>query len=165
MTCQNVQIIKLPSIPSQKQEKIYYDSEWKVCKEENAKYYRVYGTYDNLSNSWPIKSYYKNGTIQFIGNVQNNSHEAINCRTAKCNDQAIFYNEKGLKTSIYFYKNGVLHGPSSYFYENGKLKMWGTAKTPYEKDILWDKIKAIGGEKPSDIMADIEVADKKKQTR
>jgi len=107
----------------QKQEKIYYDSEWKVCKEENAKYYRVYGTYDNLSNSWPIKSYYKNGTIQFIGNVQNNSHEAINCRTAKCNDQAIFYNEKGLKTSIYFYKNGVLHGPSSYFYENGKLKM------------------------------------------
>ncbi len=43
--------------------------------------------------------------------------------------------------------------------ENGKLKMWGTAKTQYEKDVLWDKIKAIGGDKPSDIMADIKVAD------
>lgn len=43
--------------------------------------------------------------------------------------------------------------------ENGVLKIKGTVKTPYEKDILWDKIKAIGGEKPSDIMANILVED------
>jgi nucleoid-associated protein YgaU len=43
--------------------------------------------------------------------------------------------------------------------ENGQLKVWGTAKTPYEKDLLWNKIKQIGGENPSDIMADITVAD------
>ena len=43
--------------------------------------------------------------------------------------------------------------------ENGKLKVWGTAKTQYEKNILWDKIKEIGGENPADIMADIKVAD------
>jgi nucleoid-associated protein YgaU len=43
--------------------------------------------------------------------------------------------------------------------ENGQLKVWGTAKTPYEKDLIWDKIKAIGGENPSDIMADIKVTD------
>jgi len=43
--------------------------------------------------------------------------------------------------------------------ENGVLKMKGTAKTQYEKDILWDKIKEIGGESPSDIMANITVAD------
>lgn len=43
--------------------------------------------------------------------------------------------------------------------ENGVLKIKGTAKTPYEKDILWDKIKEIGGESPSDILANIEVAD------
>ncbi|SEQ43111.1 LysM domain-containing protein [Hyunsoonleella jejuensis] len=43
--------------------------------------------------------------------------------------------------------------------ENGQLKVWGTANTPYEKDLLWDKIKEIGGENPSDIMADIKVAD------
>ena len=43
--------------------------------------------------------------------------------------------------------------------ENGQLKVWGTAKTQYEKDLIWDKIKEIGGENPSDIMADIKVAD------
>jgi nucleoid-associated protein YgaU len=43
--------------------------------------------------------------------------------------------------------------------ENGVLKVWGTTNTPYEKNLLWDKIKEIGGDNPSDIMADIKVAD------
>lgn len=43
--------------------------------------------------------------------------------------------------------------------ENGKLKVWGTANTQYEKNLLWDKIKEIGGDNPADIMADIKVAD------
>ncbi len=43
--------------------------------------------------------------------------------------------------------------------ENGQLKVWGTAKTPYEKNLLWDEIKKVGGENPTDIMADIKVAD------
>jgi len=43
--------------------------------------------------------------------------------------------------------------------ENGTLKVWGTTKTPYEKNLLWDKIKEIGGENPTDIMADIKIAD------
>ncbi len=43
--------------------------------------------------------------------------------------------------------------------ENGQLQVWGTANTPYEKDLIWDKIKEVGGENPSDIMADIKVAD------
>jgi nucleoid-associated protein YgaU len=42
---------------------------------------------------------------------------------------------------------------------DGKLKVWGTAATQYEKNILWDKIKEVGGENPTDIMADIKVAD------
>ncbi|WP_298553415.1 LysM peptidoglycan-binding domain-containing protein [uncultured Algibacter sp.] len=43
--------------------------------------------------------------------------------------------------------------------ENGVLKIKGTANTQYEKDILWDKIKTIGGDNPSDIIANISVAD------
>lgn len=43
--------------------------------------------------------------------------------------------------------------------DNDKLKVWGTAATQYEKNLIWDKIKEIGGENPSDIMADIKVAD------
>lgn len=42
---------------------------------------------------------------------------------------------------------------------NGQLRVWGTAATQYEKNLLWDKIKEIGGDEPSDIMADIKVAD------
>lgn len=43
--------------------------------------------------------------------------------------------------------------------EGGKLKVWGTAATPHHKNLLWDEIKKVGGENPSDIMADIKVAD------
>ncbi|WP_299670957.1 LysM peptidoglycan-binding domain-containing protein [uncultured Polaribacter sp.] len=43
--------------------------------------------------------------------------------------------------------------------EDGKLKIWGTASNQYEKNLLWDEIKKVGGENPSDIMADIKVDD------
>ncbi len=42
---------------------------------------------------------------------------------------------------------------------NGILKVSGTAKTQYEKNLLWDAIKNAGGENPSDIIADINVED------
>ena len=43
--------------------------------------------------------------------------------------------------------------------EDGKLKMWGTAPYQYQKNLIWDEIKRVGGENPSDFMADIKVAD------
>jgi len=43
--------------------------------------------------------------------------------------------------------------------ENGVLHVSGTAKTQYEKNLIWDSIKAAGGDSPSDIVADIAVAD------
>jgi nucleoid-associated protein YgaU len=41
---------------------------------------------------------------------------------------------------------------------NGVLTMTGTVETPHEKNLLWDKIKAAGGANPTDIIADIKVA-------
>lgn len=41
----------------------------------------------------------------------------------------------------------------------GILKVKGEAHTQYEKDLIWDKIKEIGGEHPTDIKANITVAD------
>ena len=41
--------------------------------------------------------------------------------------------------------------------EVGGFKLNALAKTQYQKDILWDKIKEIGGEQPADITADIKV--------
>lgn len=43
--------------------------------------------------------------------------------------------------------------------EGGVLKVKGQAATQYEKNLLWDKIKEIGGENPSDIQANITVED------
>ena len=44
--------------------------------------------------------------------------------------------------------------------EDGKLKIGGMAKTQYQKDRMWDKIKEIsGGGIPADLEADIKVAD------
>ncbi|MEY8019958.1 LysM peptidoglycan-binding domain-containing protein [Muriicola sp. E247] len=54
-------------------------------------------------------------------------------------------------------KLGIADGKVSE--ENGVLKVKGQAKTQYEKNLLWDKIKEIGGQSPSDIKANITVAD------
>lgn len=43
--------------------------------------------------------------------------------------------------------------------ENGILHVTGTAKNQYEKNLLWDEIKKIGGDNPTDIMANISVED------
>lgn len=43
--------------------------------------------------------------------------------------------------------------------EGNILKVKGTTKTQYEKNLLWDEIKRIGGESPTDIEADIKVED------
>ena len=48
---------------------------------------------------------------------------------------------------------GVQNG--SVVEENGVLKVAGTVKTPYEKNLMWDVIKSIGGDAPADIIADI----------
>lgn len=41
----------------------------------------------------------------------------------------------------------------------GVLKIKGEAHTQYEKDLIWDKIKEIGGEHAADIKANISVGD------
>jgi LysM repeat protein len=42
---------------------------------------------------------------------------------------------------------------------DGILHIAGTAKNQYEKNLIWDKIKEIGGDNPTDIIADISVED------
>lgn len=41
---------------------------------------------------------------------------------------------------------------------NGILRVWGTVQYGEQKDQLWDAIKAAGGSHPTDIVADIKVA-------
>lgn len=52
---------------------------------------------------------------------------------------------------------GIKNGDVSE--EGGVLIIKGEANTPYEKNLIWDKIKEIGGEKAADVKANISVAD------
>jgi nucleoid-associated protein YgaU len=45
---------------------------------------------------------------------------------------------------------------SSIVEENGVLKVSAVVNTPYDKNIIWDKIKEIGGANPTDIIADFQ---------
>jgi hypothetical protein len=42
--------------------------------------------------------------------------------------------------------------------EGGVFKLSGSLNTQYEKNLVWDKIKAVGGEAHTDISADLKVA-------
>jgi len=44
--------------------------------------------------------------------------------------------------------------------EEGYLKVYGIVHTQYEKNVIWDKIKEVGGTSPTDIKADIRVETK-----
>jgi nucleoid-associated protein YgaU len=41
---------------------------------------------------------------------------------------------------------------------NGVLTVTGLVETEYDKNLLWDQIKEVGGATPSDIIADIRVS-------
>lgn len=41
--------------------------------------------------------------------------------------------------------------------DGGALKINGTVSTQYQKNLIWDKIKEVGGENAHDIKADIKV--------
>ena len=43
--------------------------------------------------------------------------------------------------------------------EGGVLTIKGEANTPYEKNLIWNKIKQVGGENASDVKANISVSD------
>ncbi len=44
--------------------------------------------------------------------------------------------------------------------EAGKLNLSGTVNTQYEKNKIWDKIKEVGGERQTEISADLQVLNK-----
>ncbi|MHB9142749.1 MAG: trypsin-like peptidase domain-containing protein [Paludibacter sp.] len=129
----------------QKQEKIFYNEDWKGCSESKASFYRVV-TFDN--NGKPIgkvKDYYISGELQseqegalnidkendqnslFIGKstgyFKSGNKEFVDLR----DDSGQFllnihWYENGNKRYEVKYKNGKLDGLYVSYYENGKVK-------------------------------------------
>ena len=69
---------------------------------------------------------------------------------------SLFAQEKKNAIVENYQKLGVKDG--SVIEENGVLKVRGTTETQYQKDQIWDKIKEISGDNPSDLIADINVS-------
>jgi antitoxin component YwqK of YwqJK toxin-antitoxin module len=107
------------SLFGQSKNQIYYNSNWNLCPRAEAKYYRIYGSYDKNSKAWNLTTYYINGKIQWKGKVKNNDKKATNCRSAKCHEIAIWYYENGRKKIQRSYTNGILNGISVSYDKNG----------------------------------------------
>lgn len=52
---------------------------------------------------------------------------------------------------------GSQYGNLSASEDNGRLQISGTVHSEYQKNQIWDRIKEIGGDAPSDLAADIRV--------
>ena len=52
---------------AQKQEKVFYDKNWKVCSESKAEYYRLMTLDENRKSIGKVKDYYLNGQLQYEG--------------------------------------------------------------------------------------------------
>jgi antitoxin component YwqK of YwqJK toxin-antitoxin module len=111
------------SFYGQNNEAVYYDSNWSLCQKKEAKYYRIYNSYDKDSKTWEIKTYYINGTIQWIGRVKNNDPKATKCSSAQCHGIATWFNENGNKSSERTYMNGVLNGTALSYNDKGVITL------------------------------------------
>lgn len=60
------------------------------------------------------------------------------------------------KTALQLLRDHSLEGVDTQELD-GQLIVTATVSTPYEKDVVWNEIKAIGGERPGDLAADIRV--------
>jgi len=131
------------SLLAQKQEKIYYDKDWKGCSQSKAEYYRLI-TFD--SDGKPVGKvfdYYITGELQWEGILSffTKSDDLKNIQEGLCiwyykngkksresnfimgKEEGVttFWHENGNKARIIEFKNGVPVGQSIDYYENGKI--------------------------------------------
>jgi S1-C subfamily serine protease len=103
----------------QEQEKIYYNSEWKVCKESKAEYYRLITLDENGKPIGKVKDYYITGELQWEGNVSyvDKDDNSKDISEGLC----VWYYENGNKARESTMVNGVENGITTYWHENGKI--------------------------------------------
>lgn len=90
--------------------KIFFDTEWKICKENDAKYYRICN-WDNEKNYFDgaFSDYMINGSKIIEGNYEN----------GKKNGLFIFYYESGIEFTRGEFNNDIPMGKWIWRYPNG----------------------------------------------
>ena len=129
----------------QKQEKIYYDKDWKGCSQSKAEYYRIVSFDENNKPVGKIKDYFLTGEIQgiadgaitidrkndknsiFTGNIisyyrnGNKKDEGFFSENATPQILKIYYENGQLKEEMSFNDKGDLHGYNNSYFQSGKL--------------------------------------------
>ena len=106
--------------------KIFYDSDWEVCNETQAHYYRII-TYDaNTNTKGAFKDYYITGEVQMKGYFSHIDHQD---ETKNIKDgEVIIYYKNGQENKVYFVEDGLANGDYKEYHENGVLATTGSVK-------------------------------------
>jgi len=102
---------------SQKQEKIYYNSDWKVCNQSKAEYYRLITIDENGKPIGKVKDYYISGKLQWEGyfSYVDKYDNSKDINEGLC----IWYYENGRKYRESNMVKNLEEGLTTYWHENG----------------------------------------------
>jgi S1-C subfamily serine protease/antitoxin component YwqK of YwqJK toxin-antitoxin module len=99
------------------EEKIYYDSDWKVCNKSKAEYYRLITFDENKKPKGKVKDFYITGELQWEGYFssvdKNDNSKDIN------EGECIWYYKNGNKSRQSYMENNLENGLTTYWYESG----------------------------------------------
>jgi S1-C subfamily serine protease len=116
---------------SQKQEKIYYDENWKGCSQSEAKYYRIVIYGENGKITGKIKDYFITGELQAEIDGAISIDKYVDSKS-KFTGYSIAYYKNGTKSHETYHNDdgSVKYGKS--WYENGKIESeWNDKESIY----------------------------------
>lgn len=135
------------------QEKVYYDSDWKVCNKSKADYYRLISFDENGKPKGKVKDFYITGELQWEGYFSSvdkyDNSKDIN------EGECIWYYKNGNKSRQSVMNKNLENGITTYWYENGNKsteanydngKLNGNYTTFYESGKLYRQFKFSKGE-------------------
>lgn len=139
----------------QKQEKLFYDKDWKGCSKSKAEYYRIVSFDDNNKPIGKIKDYFLTGEIQGVADGaiaidRNNDKNSIFTgniinyyKNGNKKEESLFSENGTPKTLKIYYENGQLKEEMSF---NDKWNMYGNYNTYFQSGKLHTSFQMNNGE-------------------
>lgn len=104
---------------AQKEQKIYYDSTWKVTTPSNASYYRIYKVDEAGKPVGIVRDYYWTGKLQWEGYMS--YIDKYDSKDDIDEGLGTWYHPNGTKSKEAYFVNDKLHGISRIWDEDGLL--------------------------------------------
>jgi len=155
----SIALIASISLFGQKQEKIYYDKDWKGCSQSKAEFYRIVNYDENGKPVGKVKDYFITGELQseidgalYIDKIDDSKSKFTGfskgfLKNGNREFETLHDNQGNVITHKIWYENGKMRRESKYekgtfaskeYYENGKLmrEMTGSNEE-LETDIIY----------------------------